>query len=197
MITVVGPTTSVKRQQLDGLEAFLREDGMGEEAIAQAKEYTELMFSTENREKAYDRMQELLVEGEKSGWTKWLVEDDYLNSPEGFNDLWVQRFSYDPGEDLKEFKGPYLAIFGEEDNVVPYEIQIARLKELMKEAGKTNYDAKVVWAGSHGLEHGHKLREIPSDRSRSPQYYFKFDRVGYGAVEYIIEFLEKYDVVAN
>ena len=184
MITVVGPTTSVLQQQLDGLEAFMKRDDASQKAIEEGKKYTRLLFSEEDPEEVYVELKELLVKGEERGWTKWLVEDDYVESPDAFDELWVQRFRYDPSGDLMAYPGPYLAIFGEDDYVVPYEKQISRLEELMSKAGKENYKAMVIPKAGHGLEHGSSL--VQTDRNN---YYYKFDRVAYGAIQFIVDFL--------
>ena len=160
LITIVGPTTSVLEQQLDGLEAFLMKEGKKASAIEDAKVYTRLMFEKDDPKKTFKKMQQLLKKGEASGWTNWLVEDDYASSPEAIKDMWVQRFSYDPAEDLEAYKGPYLAIFGENDPVVPYQKQLARLEQLMTKSGKTNYVSRVIPEASHGLEHGPEVREL-------------------------------------
>lgn len=198
LITVVGPTTSVKEQQIDGLRAFLQEEGFKKDDISSAVKYTELMFAESDYEKTWEEMQRLLEEGEESGWTDWLVADDYATTPEDIRRMWVQRFSYDPAEDLKAFEGPYLTIFGENDNVVPYEKQLERLALLMSSAGKSNYHGKVVIQGFHNLEHGPEVRELGSfPETRSPVYYYKYDRVGYGAFQYIVDFLADYEFLVD
>jgi len=185
MITVVGPTTSVLEQQLDGLEAFMIRDNASQEAIEEGKEYTRLLFADDNYPEVFVELQELLLKGEESGWTKWLVDDDYVEAPDAFDQLWVQRFQYDPAADLMSYPGPYLAIFGEDDFVVPYKKQLARLEKLMSESGKENYKVVVLPRAGHGLEHGSTPVQI--DRNN---YYFKFDRVAHGAIGQIVEFLE-------
>jgi len=194
LITMVGPTTSVLEQQVDGMRAFMEDTNMQEEYLNEAIEYTELMFEKNNQQKTYSDMMALLEKGKDHGWYEWLVEDDIPASPEAIKDLWVQRFSYDPAEALKSYEGPFLAIFSENDPVVPYKKQLVRLKELMDEAGKTNVTTKVMPSASHGMEHGSLVRDLgnhPEDGR--PTYYFKYDRVSFGAVTYLIEFLEKYN----
>jgi len=186
MVTVVGPTTSVLEQQLDGLEAFMERDNASQESIEEGKRYTRLLFSEDNHKEVYVELKELLVKGEESGWTKWLVDDDYVESPDDFDQLWVQRFKYDPAGDLMAYPGPYLAIFGEDDFVVPYKKQLERLDQLMTDAGKVNYKAIVLPRAGHGLEHGSSL--VQTDRNN---YYFKFDRVAYGAIHHIVKFLDQ------
>jgi len=192
IITVVGPATSVLQQQLDGLEAFMKRDGASEKAIKEGKRYTELLFAQDNYDEVYVELQELLVKGKAAGWTKWLVEDDYVSSPDDFEKLWVQRFRYNPTGDIIAYPGPYLAIFGEDDFIVPYKKQIRRLDDLMSKTEKTNYKAIVIPKAGHGLEHGSLSRELIPNTT-----YFKFDRVAYGALQHIIDFLKSEDFIAE
>ncbi|MFZ6052592.1 alpha/beta hydrolase family protein [Halocola ammonii] len=190
MVTIVGPPTSVKEQQMDGMEAFMVKEGMDESAIRDAQRYIELLFVEENLDETYNELQSLLEKGDDSGWSQWLVEDDYVESPDDFDKLWVQRFAYDPAEDLKNYEGPYLAVFGENDDIVPYKKQLDRLYQIMDEADKTNYEVKVIAAAGHGMEHGSDLKIIGSD-----SYYYKFDRVAFGAIQYIIDFLSENEII--
>jgi len=188
---MVGPTTSVKEQQIDGLEAFLEEAGFDNEAIDEAKAYTELMFTENDYKAAYKKMQELLIGAKAKGWDEWLVEDDYADSPADIKSMWVQRFAYDPAEAIKSYQGPYLAVFGENDRVVPYKKQIARLKKLKRQSPQMNVSTKIIPSAYHNLEHGPEVRDLGRDAlNNQPTYYFKFDRVAYGAFRTIIEFLE-------
>ena len=192
LITLVGPTTSVKQQQLDGLEAFLEEAGFDEEAINEAKAYTELMFTKNDYATAHKKMQELLTKAKEKGWDQWLVEDDYADSPEEIKQMWVQRFSYDPAEAIKLFEGPYLAVFAEKDPVVPYQKQIERLKLLKTEQPALNVSTKIIPSAYHSMEHGPEVRDLGRDALyNQPSYYYKYDRVAYGAIGYTVNFLEK------
>jgi len=191
LITQAGPTTSVLEQQVDGMEAFLKEKSFSQTSINEAKRYTELMFAENDRQAAYEEMQQLLEKGEASGWTEFLVEDDYLSDPSEFDRLWVQRFSYDPAKDLMAYQGPYLAVFGENDPIVPYQKQISRLEELMKKTGKTNYEVKVILSGGHSLSHDHQFRTL-NESQDFPTNYFKFNRSGYGSYQYLVDFLNKH-----
>jgi fermentation-respiration switch protein FrsA (DUF1100 family) len=53
-------------------------------------------------------------------WIDVLEEDDMPSSPAKLDELWVRRNDYDPAEDIKAFKGPFLSILGGDDYVVPY-----------------------------------------------------------------------------
>ncbi len=190
LITLVGPTTSVLQQQLDGMEAFVLEEGLDEASQKDALRYTRLLFARDDQNKVFDELQNLVDRGKKAGWTEWLETDDYVYSADSFDQLWVQRFSHDPAPDLKAYPGPFLAIFGEKDFIVPYRIQVEQLESLMQEAQKENYQVKVLSQARHDLEHGSQIRELGGNAR-----YFKYDRVAYGAVQYIIDFLREEGVL--
>jgi pimeloyl-ACP methyl ester carboxylesterase len=196
LVNLVGPTTSVKQQQLDGLEAYLKDAGYGSTAIKEAKEYTSLMFTTDDYEAAHTRMQELLVNARETGWDQWLVDDDYADSPDDIKKMWVQRFSYDPAEALMSYANPFLAVFAEKDPVVPYKKQIDRLKELKAKSPSMDVTTKIIPSAYHSLEHGPEVRDLGRDPiTNQPAYYFKYDRVAYGAIGYTVDFLRDHGFI--
>jgi fermentation-respiration switch protein FrsA (DUF1100 family) len=111
--------------------------------------------------------------------------------------LWVKRWnSYDPAEDIGNFPGPYMALLGEQDDVVPLENQILAYRAIAAKNGKTNLSILVIPSVRHSMEHGSQWRELPynSDVGGRPHYY-KFDRVAYGAMDGILQFLEAYGIL--
>ncbi len=192
MATVVGPPTSVREQQFDGVEAFALVDNYSEAALQEALEYTELTFSEEDPQQIYPRMQELLVLAEQNGWRDWLADTDIPPSAEKIPELWVRRFAYDPGEDLKQFQGPFLSILSEDDPVVPYQKQVQRFQELFGAAGKENYSIKILQSAGHGRGHGARVRDLGYNETlESTSYYYKYYRPAYGSIQYIVDFLEE------
>jgi len=97
---------------------------------------------------------------------------------------------------LKNYEGSFLSILGEDDYVVPCQIQIERLEALFRESGKENYRIRVLPGAGHGLEHGPRVRDLGYNRTlRTRPYYFKYDRVAYGAIEEVVDFLARYSIV--
>ena len=199
LVTMVGPTTSVKQQQLDGLEAFMIEKGFEKPAIDEAKSYTELMFTEDDYKKAYEKMQELLIGAKEKGWDEWLVEDDYADSAQDIKNMWVQRFSYDPDRSYQRImKIHILAVFAEKDPVVPYQKQIERLKQFKQEVPSLNVSTKIIPSAFHSMEHGPEVRDLGRDAvSEQPTYYYKYDRVAHGAIGYIVNFLDTHNFLAE
>jgi hypothetical protein len=197
MVTVVGPSNSVKQQQLDCCRYYVRGQlGKSDLAVREAMEYTETEFETGNPTRTYNKLMTLLDSAEVHGWKDVLVEDDIPSSPEALDDLWVRRNNYDPAEDLKSFKGPFLSILGGDDYVVPYRENRDKFVELFNEAGKTNYRIIIIPGAGHGMEHGHKMRDLGRQRSINKwPTYFKFDRVAPGAMDEMIAFLREYGII--
>lgn len=198
LITIVGPSTDIKEQQLDG--AFYtgkQRFGTTAKGEQQVRRYTELMFATRNYEKTFKEMEELLQEAETERWINWLEDTDIPENAEGIPKLWVNRFrNYDPAEDLAAFEGPFLSVLGENDDVVPWQTQIPRFKKIFGDAGKTNYRIVVAKAAGHGMEHGPTVRTLGYNRElRARPYYYKFDRVAYGAIHEIVQFLKDYKII--
>ncbi|QTN39845.1 alpha/beta fold hydrolase [Cryomorphaceae bacterium] len=188
LITVVGPATSVKGQQLDGARAFGKVYGYSQADSLAIERYTNLTFETRNPSKTYKEMRRLLDEGQGKSWLNWLEDTDIPSSPEAISELWVQRFSYDPGPDLQSLQIPVLSLLGGSDPVVPWETNSARFMEVM--ANNPYARCVIMPKASHGMEHGDRQVELDIDLWFKPSYY-KFDRVAPGVYEEIIDFIHK------
>ena len=195
IISTVGPSTSVQQQQLDNAVYYTQERLGGDpEIIRQIQEYTLLEYETGNNQATYDKMMALLEKAEEYNWKGILSKSDIPESPEDLDKLWVKRNRYDPGEDLKNFEGPFLSILGERDRVVPWKENSKRFQDLFDQAGKTNYKIIVIPGAPHRMEHGNMVRDFGRVRAlRSHPYYFKFDRVVPGVMDEQIRFLREYD----
>lgn len=195
--TIAGPSTSVKQQQIDCGNYYCREIlGLSEPVIDDVIEYTELMFSDDSPKAVYKRMDALLEQGEKDGWLDVLEDDDIPSSAANLDAIWVRRNRYEPAEDLKAFKGPFLSVLGGSDFVVPWKENSQRFHQLFAEAGKTNYRVSVLPSAGHGMEHGNKVRDMGYYPELGKWYtYFKFDRVAPGAVDEFIAFLREYKFI--
>jgi len=87
-----------------------------------------------------------------------LEEDDISKSEEALDELWVRRNNYDPSDDLRSFKAPFLSILGGDNFVVPHRENRAKFR-------------------------GHKQQSLGYERLTGKWHsYFKFDRVTPGAL---------------
>ena len=197
IVSLVGPSTSVKQQQLDCSVYYLRDQlGLNDQAIKEALAYTELSFAQGNPNEIYESMVALLDSARAHAWIDVLEQDDIPVSAEKLDEIWVRRNDYDPSDDLKAFKGPFLSILGGDDFVVPYRENSSYLKQLFKEVDKINYRIAIVPSANHGLEHGHRMRDLGFYSDLRKCYsYFKYDRVAAGAFDDIIVFLREYEFI--
>ena len=197
LISVVGAATSIQQQQLDNAVYYTKEKLGGDKIIIrQIQHYTLLEYDETNDEITFQKMMELLEEAEKNNWKGILSANDIPSSPQDLKGLWVRRNRYDPAEDLKSFKGPFLSLLGGQDRVVPWKENAATFESLFAEAGKTNYRIVVIPAAPHYLEHSNMVRDLGRiPKLRSHHYYFKFDRVVPGRMDEIVVFLREYDLL--
>ena len=190
LISIVGPSTSVKNQQLQSMDYGFDFYNLSPEAKSELIEYTNMMFDAKPNEESFNRFQELLISSEKNGWKDLLDGTDIPDSAEGINNLWVRRHSYDPGPTLSTFNKPFLAIYGEIDWIVPYKENVARLNQLFEGERKDLLHVTVAHDAEHGTETKGKYVTLPGEKS-----YWRFFRISPSVQVSIIDFLEKYDLI--
>ncbi|MDX1941383.1 MAG: alpha/beta hydrolase [Saprospiraceae bacterium] len=196
LVTMVGPSTSVKEQQLDCIQAYGTNQGFTAQMIKDAKHYTELMFATNNLDQVFVEMQELLKKARAERWDVVLESTDIPASAADIKNLWVQRFDCDPAADLKAFKGSFLSILGGADDIVPYQSQIKRFEEIFRESGKENYSIAVMPSAGHDLGHRGLMRDLGQHPTlKTNLQYLKYPRVAADAAIEIINFLRQYDFI--
>ncbi len=110
--TFLAPTISVRQQQLEAVEAWMRELGFSDEACHDAARYTELLSTST----AWTPIAELRAKALAGGWSE-LLEGDPVSAA-GLEQAWTRRHAYDPAPDLERIEAPWLAHFGELDWVV-------------------------------------------------------------------------------
>ena len=193
MIGSVTPSTTVKEQQVGCAKEYVANElGLDEVAVEQSVAYTKLMFAKPNK-KNLDLMMGFLEEAKTRGWIDVLEDSDIPADLEGYKNLWVQRHAYDPREALSKFEGPFLAILGETDFIVPVQENVDRYVEIFSAANKDNYRIVTIPGAGHGMEHGYSVRRLPYvEGFQGFNYYLKADRVAAGAQQEMVDFLRKY-----
>ena len=131
MVMLVGPATSVKEQQVGSMRAVAHRLHLSPADSTQAVRYVRLIFAAASRADRYRELTGLLVEGRRAGWAQAFLDADDIAPTEAWTDsLWARRNAYDPAEDLRQFRGPMLAIYGGVDEVVLAGQNEALLKSL-------------------------------------------------------------------
>lgn len=191
IVTMVGPATSVREQQLDNARYISRELKLSAEDQKPLMRYIELMFSTNDSEAQFAEMRQLIAQGEKSGWAQeFLDTTDVAPFASELKNLWVRRFNYDPRADLKRIRAPFLAFYGGSDRVVPPNENVPELRRLLTEAGNRTFRIVVIPEGGHGLDQGQRLQKLPGGKGQMEIYYWKFGSVGPAFLPELLEFLQ-------
>jgi pimeloyl-ACP methyl ester carboxylesterase len=87
-------------------------------------------------------------------------------------------YFYDPAPTLRASKAPLLAIFGELDTPEGVKANVSAIKQIMDQAGRTDYTVKVYPNGSHNL------MEVPPD---NPKEWVRLKRFPPGFFESMVD----------
>jgi pimeloyl-ACP methyl ester carboxylesterase len=190
MISIVGPSTSVKEQQLQSMNYGFDFYKLSQAAKDALVEYTEMMFTAKPTQASFKRFEELLASSKQNGWDELLDDTDIPKSATEISNLWVRRHAYDPKQVLSSFNKPFLAIYGEIDWIVPYKENVARLKEVFSDTRTDLLNITIAYDAEHGTETKEKYRTLTNDKS-----YWRFFRIAPSVQISIIDFLMKYDFI--
>ncbi|MEM6718550.1 MAG: alpha/beta hydrolase [Bacteroidota bacterium] len=189
MISIVGPATSVKDQQLQSMEYGAEEYQLTEQAKNSVRTYTNLVFDAKATQKGYQKMQDLLAVSEKEGWKDLLEDTDIPNSVEGINNLWVRRHNFDPKQLLSNYQKPFLAIYGDRDFIVPYKENTAALETYFGNR-KNLLTTVIAYNAEHGMETQARNIDLGNDQS-----YWHFYRISPQVCIEIVNFLKKHSFI--
>ncbi len=191
IVTMVGPATSVREQQLDNARYISRDLKLSDEDKKPLMRYIELMFKAGDSQAQFAEMRQLIAQGEKTGWAQeFLDTTDVAPSAGELKNLWVRRFNYDPREDLKRVRVPFLAFYGGSDRVVPPAENVPELRRLLTEAGNRNFRIVVIPEAGHGLDQAQRLQKLPGGKGNMEIYYWKFGRVAPTYLPELVDFLQ-------
>ncbi|NRA57604.1 MAG: alpha/beta hydrolase fold domain-containing protein [Phycisphaerales bacterium] len=198
IITWIGPATSIEQQQRDAAEAIAQRLGLDEQALALAFEQMELAMDRQTpSDELFLRFERIRKQAEEGGWFgPMFAPSDFPANAEAIDTVWLRRFSYDPTNLLRSLEDtPYLAVFGELDDVVPLEKNEGRLRSLLDEAGNSDLTIVTIPGQRHSTEHGDMSRTL---RMPGPDLvYWKFDRVEPLFMESTIGFLREHGIATR
>jgi len=185
LITSVGPAVSVEAQQRDNARYITNRLGLSPNQQRRAIHYMDLMFGSGNHQARYTEMQELVAWSREVGFASDFFEDsDIPASPAAIDSLWVVLNNYDPAPDLARLSLPLLALYGEDDEVVPPLENVTALRRIAARNPNLKPFIVVVPDADHGLGVAEGASELPGgDR------VIRFDRLAPHYLESIIEFL--------
>ena len=188
MISVVGPSTSVKEQQLQSASYGADFYKLNPTAKANVLDYTKLMFEAKSQ-KDFEKMKSLLKIAKEEDWFKLLEDTDLVKTKEDINKLWVRRHNYDPKEVLKRYTKPFLGIYGERDWIVPAKENIDALKLYFKE-NSDNLTTVLAHNAEHGMEMEQKEITLKPNVS-----YWHFYRISPQMRIALIDFLTQHNFI--
>jgi fermentation-respiration switch protein FrsA (DUF1100 family) len=184
---LVGPSTSVARQQLGSMEVVAHQLHLTPRDSADAVRYVEVSIGPGDRAARYAALRRLLDAGRRAGWAQAFLEpDDIAETEAGADSLWARRNAYDPAGDLRRFPGPILAIYGGADEVVPFAENVALLRRL----GSSRVRTVVVPEAGHGLDQAEGMRSVRLGTGAALSYW-KARRTPPIVHEELLEFLRR------
>ncbi len=151
LILQVGPAERQALQQAHVVQAIMKrsEKGFTEEELQAAFEHQKALVEMSEAGTAWEIISNR-VEAAKG--TRWAEYSDMPESYENGELDYFRRQPYNSEAALASLKIPILAFYGAEDFVVPPEHNVPRLKELMAEAGNTNFKIVVFPNIGHAME---------------------------------------------
>ena len=190
MISIVGPSTSVYAQQMQAVQYGSELFKLNDQARQELEAYTKLLFEAQPGREDFQELSLLLDGAESSGWRSLLDDTDIASSPEEIGNLWVQRHAYDPAKSLSSFTGPFMAIYGDRDWIVPPEENLALLHKYFGGDRKTLLTTHVAYQSDHGLETESGLVTLPDGSS-----YWHFYRISPVVRIELINFLRRHKLI--
>ncbi|HXD34735.1 MAG TPA: alpha/beta fold hydrolase [Pyrinomonadaceae bacterium] len=196
IITTVGPADSVRDQQIHVAEYSMRQSGIDFSVAeyAAAREHMGLVQSFAYTAKGWEALRASVEKAKPTRWARFVD----LPEAESYEDIvWVRLNQYDPAEDLRKIKTPFLALYGGSDYVVPPEENVKKLEKYLTEAGNSDFKIAVFPGADHGLTIPNQLRRFAPAGSNTGQpnnggadkSYWLFRKRAPGAVDLTVDWL--------
>lgn len=189
MISVVGPSTSVRDQQIQSANYGAQFYNLEPKAKQNLIQYTNLLFDVKQTKKGYEKLKSLLYLAEKEGWNELLENTDIPKSESEINSLWVKRHNFNPENVLKNYNEPFLGIYGQRDWIVPPKENIELLEEYFR-GNSENLTTVIAYNAEHGMEMEAKWINLEQNQS-----YWHFYRISPQVRISIVEFLKKHELI--
>lgn len=189
MISIVGPSTSVREQQIQsanyGSEFYKLEPNAKQNLIR----YTNLLFDVKQTRSGYEELKSLLQLAEKEKWNQLLESTDIPKSENEINKLWVKRHNFNPENVLKNYNKPFLGIYGQRDWIVPPKENIEKLNNFFSN-NIENLTTVIAYNAEHGMEMEEKWIDLGQNQS-----YWHFYRISPQVRISIVNFLNKHKLI--
>jgi len=192
IINLGGPAVSIWQQELDRVEYSMKAGNLGEnepdkfspEEIAAALEHLRLGFEVVKKPELWNEWMQSVKTAGSSRWASYVALDSSLNELQ----YWL-RYDYDPAFTLKKTKIPLLALFGQNDVLVPPSTNVGQLEKYMTEAG--NDRAKIVVFPGVGHDFFTGATLVGGDWNW-PTGFWRWNRRAPGLADSILAFVRQY-----
>lgn len=136
------------QQEMQKVEAGMRDDGMDEEQIQDALAYYGLYFHVARTGRGWDCLAAAMQDAE--GFT-WFT---YVDQPRQLEDLawWHANHDFQPRSYLPHIKVPVLALYGGGDWMTPPAANAALLEDLIRSGGNEDVTVAVFPRADHRVE---------------------------------------------
>jgi pimeloyl-ACP methyl ester carboxylesterase len=149
IVMLGGPAVSIWQQELDRVEYSMRAGILGEEEpesfseneIAEALAHTRLAFTVAENPERWNDWEKSVSNAQNKSWAEYVNLDSTVAELQD----WL-RFKYDPADALRNLKVPILALFGENDVLVPPAENVSLLEKYLEQA-KNDKSIIVVFPG--------------------------------------------------
>jgi dienelactone hydrolase len=186
IITSVGPSDSVRDQQIHTAQYSMRQSGINftREEYAAAAEHMGLVQDFAYTGKGWEALRASVAKAKQTRWGRFVD----LPETESYEDiLWVRLNQYDPGPDLKKITVPFLALYGGSDYVVPPEENAGKMERYLTQAGNRDFKIVVFPGADHALTIPSQLRQIGGEPAE--KYYWLWRKKAPGVVETTVDWL--------
>lgn len=166
-IMCIGPAERLSLQQAHVAYAYaaMRFD-MPEELAKQAEAHYQAVLDYIFGRKEWQEVIALQNSLAGTPVEKALFKVDDRNDPEF---AWIRRNEHDHESELVKMTTPLLALYGEEDFVVPPEVNTTKLEKYLEQAGNQNYEIHVLPGVGHSLGFRNQQLELDGKEITVPQ----------------------------
>ena len=151
LITLVGPAESLAKQQGRVINELMRrsDKAFDDQELTEAFAYQKRLVELAGSNAPWSAFEPLIEAARETRWGNFVDLPASLDNSE--LDYFRRRPDYDPEPALRQLEIPFLAIFGEEDWVVPPSVNVQKLQEALEAAGNEDFEILVLPGADHGL----------------------------------------------
>ncbi|MEO1583162.1 MAG: alpha/beta hydrolase [Planctomycetota bacterium] len=152
VVTWIGPATSIEQQQRESGAQYAEDLGLEPESAALVQRHIDIAIDGSLTDsEAFEAFQAVRAVAKSEGWFgSMFAADDFPDTAADVGSIFLRRFRFDPKASLESLNDtPYLAVFGEDDSIVPVGSNTAKLRRALAVAGNENASIVVLPGVGH------------------------------------------------